>query len=272
MPDKYKALWISYSSMSDYLKCPRAYYLKNVYKNPETNKKIEITKPALSLGSAVHKVIEPLAKLKPEDRFTSDLSEKFSEVFSTYEGKRGGFVAKSDFDYFKKQGLGMISTVIQNNEPLIKQTYVAEQDLLHGWLSKTDEVIICGKIDWINQLEDDKLEVIDFKTSKREEEDSLQLQIYTLLLFLLNKQQVNSLNYWYLRLNKDLTPVDLPDVRESKKIVLDIALEMKEARENSNFICPKSGCFHCEEYEQIISGNAEMVGVGEFNREIYFVN
>ncbi len=54
MPDKYTATWVSHSSMGDFIKCPRAYYLKNMYKNPKTGKKIGIVSPALSLGSAVH--------------------------------------------------------------------------------------------------------------------------------------------------------------------------------------------------------------------------
>ena len=34
--DKYTATWVSHTSLSDYIKCPRAYFLKNVYKDPQT--------------------------------------------------------------------------------------------------------------------------------------------------------------------------------------------------------------------------------------------
>ena len=64
MTGKYDAVWVSHSSMGDFLKCPRAYYLHNVYKNPDTGRKITIVSPALSLGSAVHKTLEAL-KLWP---------------------------------------------------------------------------------------------------------------------------------------------------------------------------------------------------------------
>jgi len=30
--DKFAAIWISHSSISDFLKCPRSYFLKNIYK------------------------------------------------------------------------------------------------------------------------------------------------------------------------------------------------------------------------------------------------
>ena len=35
--DKYTAVWVSHSSMGDFLKCPRAYFLHNVYKDPKTD-------------------------------------------------------------------------------------------------------------------------------------------------------------------------------------------------------------------------------------------
>jgi len=42
MTEKYGAVWVSHTSINDFKKCPRAYFLKNVYKDPETNKKIKI--------------------------------------------------------------------------------------------------------------------------------------------------------------------------------------------------------------------------------------
>jgi hypothetical protein len=59
-PDKYKAVWVSHSSIGDFLKCPRAYFLHNVYKDPKTGRKINIVSPALSLGLAVHTALESL--------------------------------------------------------------------------------------------------------------------------------------------------------------------------------------------------------------------
>ena len=49
--DKYKAIWVSHSSISDYLNCPRLYYLRNVYKDPQTGKKISIINPAYGPGA-----------------------------------------------------------------------------------------------------------------------------------------------------------------------------------------------------------------------------
>ena len=79
MADKYGAVWVSHSSMRDFLKCPRAYYLHNVYKNPDTGRKITIVNPALSLGSAVHATLEALGTLPVEARLRRDLVADFEK-------------------------------------------------------------------------------------------------------------------------------------------------------------------------------------------------
>ena len=63
MADKYTAYWVSHSSINDFLKCPRAYFLKNVYKDPKTGRKIKLISPPLALGQAVHEVVESLSVL-----------------------------------------------------------------------------------------------------------------------------------------------------------------------------------------------------------------
>lgn len=75
MPDKYTAVWVSHSSMGDFIKCPRAYYLKNVYKDPKTKRKINIVTPSLSLGVSVHEVLEGLGDFPSEERMNRDLLE-----------------------------------------------------------------------------------------------------------------------------------------------------------------------------------------------------
>ena len=92
-PDKYTAVWVSHSSIADFLTCPRAYYLKNVYKDPATGHKVQVIGPPLALGSAVHEVIESLSVLTVKDRFRESLLPKFDLAWAAkYGGKRGGFL------------------------------------------------------------------------------------------------------------------------------------------------------------------------------------
>ena len=77
MPDKYKAIWMSHSSYENYIKCPRLYYLANIYKDPKTKNKISVTSPYIALGVAVHSVLEPLMEIKSEERRNVDLIAKY---------------------------------------------------------------------------------------------------------------------------------------------------------------------------------------------------
>ena len=64
--------------------------------------------------------------------------------------------------------------------------------LPHYYLNDTDNIILCGKVDWIEYLDEvDGLRVIDFKTGRNEEkEESLQLPIYQLLLHNLQREKL----------------------------------------------------------------------------------
>src|SRR5579864_7394785 len=76
--DKYSAVWVSHSSMGDFIKCPRAYFLHNVYRNA-SGRKINIVNPHLSLGIAVHETLEGLLNYKAEERFAKPLMATFEE-------------------------------------------------------------------------------------------------------------------------------------------------------------------------------------------------
>lgn len=277
--DPYKATWVSHSSIGDFLKCPRAYYLHNVYKDPKTRRKINIVNPALALGVAVHEVLEGLGKYKTEERFKRSLFDDLDKAWKKVSGKWGGFKTLEEENETKERAKSMLQRVIDNPEPLQKKIVKikeAENGLPPNfYLSEKDNIILCGKIDWlIWKPEDDTLHILDFKTGKHEEnEDSLQLPIYQLLLKNLQKRKVSGASYWYL--DKDTQPVEvnLPTVEDSFTRVHEIAQKVKRARENSEFDCPRGieGCFACRPFEKIIRGEAEYVGVGEMKQDLYMV-
>src|ERR1035437_8129279 len=102
--DKFSAVWVSHSSIGDFLKCPRLYYLHNVYKN-DKGRKINITSPALSLGIAVHETLEGLSKYKVEERFLKPLEEIFEDEWKKVSGKIGGFKTEQEEKEAEARGL-----------------------------------------------------------------------------------------------------------------------------------------------------------------------
>ncbi len=281
MADKYSAVWVSHSSMGDFLKCPRAYFLHNVYKN-ENGRKINIVNPHLSLGIAVHETLEGLLKYKAQDRFKRSLAARFEENWKKVSGKIGGFKTAQEEADAKARAQSMIERVDKHRGPLEQQA-IRLKDHANNmppnmYLSPENEhnIILSGKVDWLQYIpETDSIKVIDFKTGKNDEDkDSLQLPIYALLLNELQQRKVSGAAYWYIDRNNEPTDVVLPDLETAKKRVLEVAVKVKEARDKKEFACPRGagGCFACKPFEKILKGEAELVFVDESRKtEMYMV-
>jgi len=275
--DKYSALWVSHTSSSDFLNCPRGYYLKNIYRDPKTGHKVKLISPPLALGSAVHEVIESLSILPVGDRFKDSLIQKFDFVWKKHTGKKGGFPNPEIEKQYKDRGEEMLNRVMKNPGPLLNKAVKikAQGNLPFFWLSEKDNIILCGKIDWLEYLEEsDSVHIIDFKSSKHDEdESSLQLPIYYLLAKNCQDRFVKKASYWYLNRSDVPQEKELPDYDTAYAKIMEIAKKMKLARQLNIFKCPhKTGCSHCKPFEEIIKGNAEFVGVNEFRQDIYILN
>ncbi|MEK7550743.1 MAG: PD-(D/E)XK nuclease family protein [Patescibacteria group bacterium] len=271
--DKYKAVWVSHSSISDFLKCPRGYYLKNVYKDPLTGHKMTIVSPPLALGQSVHEVLESLSSLPVEERLKTSLIKKFDIVWEKVTGKKGGFKNQGEESEYKSRGVAMLKNVEENPGPILNKAIKikSEMGLPNYFLSEEDNIILCGKIDWLEYLpKSDSVHIIDFKTGKGvESEDSLQLPIYLLLVKNTQKRNVEKASYWYINRNKELTEKKLPNEKEAYEKVYDVAKRIKLARQLNHFVCPKKGCMHCLPFERIIRGEGEKVGVSDTRQDVY---
>lgn len=275
MPDKYSAVWLSHSSISDFLACPRSYFLKNVYKDPKTNRKVQVVNPALSLGSIVHQVLEALSVLPIDKRFSTPLLKTFNKAWQQVSGIAGGFVDTATENEYKKRGQDMLDMVTKNPGILKKLAVKIKEDLPYFWLSEVDNLILCGKVDWLEYQKDtDSVHIVDFKTGRHQQkEDSLQLPIYHLLVSNCQTRPVSKASYWYLENGPDLSPQKLPDLADSAQRILKIGKKIKLARQLNHFSCPKgdNGCLHCRSFEQIVKGKAKYVGTSNF-RDNYLVN
>jgi ATP-dependent helicase/DNAse subunit B len=272
MPDKFTAVWVSHTSISDFLQCPRAYYLKNVYKDPKTRHKIQLMSPPLALGQVVHSVLESLSVLPGPERFKESLIAKFERSWQAVSGKRGGFYDSITEEQYKERGKAMLNKVMDKPGPLTGLAVKIKEDLPQYWLSEEDNIILCGKIDWLEYLpEDDSVNIIDFKTSKsKENESSLQLPIYHLLVHNCQHRKVSKAEYWYLGLD-EIVEKTLPDLESAHTQILKIAKEIKLARQLERFKCPHGdeGCFACKPMEKILRGEAELVGENEYRQDVY---
>jgi ATP-dependent helicase/DNAse subunit B len=274
MKDKYTAIWVSHSSISDYLKCPRSYYLKNVYRDPKTQHKVVLMSPPLALGQAVHDVVESISKRAVEDRLSTPLLEVYEDAWKAVAGKLGGFRDASEEETYKVRGARMIKRLSDHPGPIQKKAIKIRQDLPYFWLSEEDNIILCGKIDWLMYVpESDSVHIIDFKTGKFDEDaSSLQLPIYYLLASNCQNRTVMKASYWYLGRDDEPLEVRLPSMEDAAKRVMEIAKKVALARKLERFVCKnRDGCRACKPYEAILSGQATFVGVGGYRQDIYIL-
>ena len=153
--DKYSAVWVSNSSMSDFHQCPRLYYLRNKYKDPVTRHKISIVNPSLTLGQAVHEVLEGLSVIPVEERFKKSLITKYDKIWDKFSGNMGGFTNSDEEQAVKERGKRMLYRVMENPGPLKNKAIKLKQELPNYYLSEEENIILCGKIDWLEYMPED---------------------------------------------------------------------------------------------------------------------
>ncbi|QQS38367.1 PD-(D/E)XK nuclease family protein [Candidatus Woesebacteria bacterium] len=272
--DKYSAVWVSHSSIGDFLKCPRLYYLRNVYKDPKTNHKITLMTPPLALGQAVHEVVEGLSKLPTDIRLQVPLSKKLDVAWEKISGKKGGFQNRNEEKDYKDRAYNMLKRIEEKPGLILEKAVKIKKDLPHYYLDESENIILCGKIDWLKWNEkDDSVDIVDFKTGKNEEhEDSLQLPIYHLLVANTQGRKVSSAYYWYLDKDGEPLKMTLPPLIEAREKVLDIAKRIKLGRQINHLKCPKNGCFACRDMERVFLGEGELVNISDYNQDIYILH
>ena len=234
-----------------------------------------IMSPPLALGQAVHEVIESLAILPVEERLKISLVKKLDPIWLKVTGKKGGFKTHSEEMIYRQRANQMLINLQEDPGAIARPAIKIKSsiNLPNYFLSEEDNIILCGKIDWLEYKKDsDSVHIIDFKTGKNEEpEDSLQLPIYLLLATNTQSKKVSGVSYWYLDRDDGIVEKKLPDVKESFEEVYKVAKRIQLARKINHFKCPKGGCFACRPYERILKGEGEKVGVSDTRQDMYIL-
>lgn len=240
-----------------------------MYRNPRTNNKVNLINPSLALGSTVHQVLEELSQLPVGNRFKNSLLDEYNRIWTFISGEKGGFGGNKEEQDYKNRGAMMLNRIMLHPGPLLQKAVklVSPDDLPPRFvLSEDDGILLCGKIDWLEYMPtDDSVHIIDFKTgSHDEQENSLQLPIYMLLVKNCQKRKVNKISYWYLDKDNEPREMPLPDMEGARTKILSIAKEIKAMRETGFMVCPKGGCWACKPLENIVKGKAKFIGTSGY--------
>ncbi len=263
------ALFISYTGLKDYSKCPRSFYLKNIYRDPKTGYKIQVTSPYMTLGAIVHDAIKWF--LQMQGQVTQDqLIQKYRNFWLKYRGKRGGFSSVEDEASFGKRGLAMLGNFFTNASVL--EPGLGTDDFLKFKLS--DTTFLNGRVDFLGQLPDGSVHVLDFKTGSKDEEDSLQLYIYAILAESNLQRPVSKISYWYLDRDSHPKEAVLDSLEEKLDWLRDKAKEIKQVIEEAKWVCIRDPelCRDCQAYQDIIDGKGEFQFSDDaFRKLVYYL-
>lgn len=272
------AVFVSPSSLSDLDKCPQLYYYRYVYRTPR-NLKIQIISPALALGTAVHDTIEQFMKLEPEERKQPELSRILNFTWENITGEKGGFVSCEEETEAKKRAEAMLERFWENSE------FRSRTPAQFPGFPKVDlapDLILTGKLDWIQKEPDGSYTIIDFKTGKnKEREDSYQLPIYTILVKKLMKTDEVQAKYWYLEESSEMEDLKLPDLEEAFTKIKKKGEIMQMVRQTKSYKCQSGGesCWACKGVLAVAhsvnsgqAGGAKLVKIDPgHNQEIYIL-
>lgn len=273
--DKFKGVWLSHSSINDFLNCPRLYYLRAMYKDPLTGHKITRIEPPLVLGQVVHDTIDSISTLPVEARLEAPLMAQFDSLWKENLGEKGGFKDKTQEDEYYERGRLMIQRIIDHPGPLAEKAVKITEPLPWYWISDSENLILCGKVDWLIYKQDtDSVHILDFKTGRHEEkEESLQLPIYHLLVKNTQKRAITGASYWYLFTKDEPTETILPSIEEANDKVMTIGRRIRLARQLGHFECKNGieGCRHCAPLEAIKNGKGKKVGESKMRQDLYIL-
>lgn len=261
------AIFLSYTSLSDFLKCPRSYYLKNTYRDPKTGNRLQIASPYLTLGSTVHDAIKWFLSL--EGQVSKDqLEEKFRNLWLKFRGKRGGFTSREHEAEFGKRGLVIIANFYKNWKVLGKPA----ADVTFPKYNLFENVVLIGNFDYIEEREDGTLHIVDFKTSLRDQDDATQLYIYAILAEANFGKPVSEASFWYLDREDSARAIVLDSLEPKVEWLIEKAKELKQALKKEKWVCLKKGTCDCTVYQALIDSKGVFQFTDErYHKDIYFL-
>lgn len=273
-------IFLSYTSLNDFLRCKRAYYLKNVYRDPKTAFRLQIVSPQLTLGSTVHDAIRwyfEQPQQPSHNRRFQDSSEayeqlvgQFKKLWQRFRLKRGGFISLEEEATFGKRGLEMLKNFLVNAHQLDRLAPLRRFPK-YGLL---EEVILTGNTDHVGIREDGSLRVVDFKTGVHDEDNPLQLHIYALLSESSYRRRVSSVAFWYLDREQAPREAAIDDLKKTADWLKQKAEEVKQAHQESSWICVKSPevCTDCAAYSALLDGAGEFMFTDfNYKKLVYFL-
>ena len=255
-----KAPKLSYSRVSLWEQCPLAYRFR-YHDRLETGE----SKDAAQLGSAVHAAIEAIEREHVQEERCGVLSRERAIYHWQQAFKDAGLAGAGVF----QEGLQLVLGFVRDQGPLDAYDVVAIEEPFE---LRIGEHTVIGFIDRVDRIDDETIDVIDFKTSRLlfthdELDTNLQLSLYRLAAQeLWPWAKAIRLTMWMLRHNLRQATVRSPEQLEGARAYVQ-AMGDQLARATQFPARPNTLCGYCD-YRRHCSAYAELLrGKHEFAAE-----
>ncbi|MCE5329954.1 ATP-dependent helicase [bacterium] len=251
--------YFSFSSLESYSECPFRYKFEYFFKIRNEEQKY-----SMLIGRVYHEIIrrffEESKDYKVDDllKIASDeinaAKSQFKYDFYMEELKENSI---TDFNNFYNFFVSEIITNLPKN--LNDKSFFCEKKFTFELNNNTD---ITGKIDFINIIDKNTIEIIDFKSSSgrysdKELKEELQLKIYRLAAEICNLSDKDNIHFEnrdivlkYYSLGKDKDPFSIvPSGYYEKDEITEKILKITSNIKNENFeINPRNymSCYYCD--------------------------
>jgi DNA helicase II / ATP-dependent DNA helicase PcrA len=239
-------LKLSPSALDNYQRCPQQYLFGRLWSLQEG------PRGTMTFGRVVHDTIRrTLAELRKGNKLPF---EEVQRIFET-EWKSAGFEDAYQEDEYKKDGVEQLSVfhaaMLESLPEILEQEKVFE-------LPMENNVIITGRIDQVNALGRNDVEIVDYKTGKAKKDvdarRNLQLSIYAIAAREIFEWNPVRLVFHYLQNNQiQATTRDAKQLDEAQKIIQEVATDIRAGQ-----FPPKPGylCRNCA-YKSICPSHEE---------------
>lgn len=228
---------LSYSALETFRTCPLKYKFAYVDKIPVAQS------GSMQFGSLMHKVMEELYSHQMLPISKEELQHLFSSKWNSHL-YQDSYTADIEF----QTGLSIIEREWEKKQNQPEPLTIAREKYFLLPLAEGFE--LSGRIDRIDKVGEDSLEIIDYKTgrsvpSEEEVRNNLQLAIYHLaLLKLWPTTKEVTLSLYYLRPDMKVGFVADPALLEKAKLALADLVE--QIRTTNYAPTPGGHCDHCD--------------------------
>jgi DNA helicase-2/ATP-dependent DNA helicase PcrA len=249
-PPSPEPLKLSASALDNYRRCPQQYLFGRMWSLEEG------PRGTMTFGRVVHDTIRrTLAELRKGNKLPF---EEVQRIFET-EWKSLGYEDDYQEEEYKKDGIEQLrvfhAAMLESLPEILEQEKVFE-------LPMENNIVITGRIDQVNALGRNDVEIVDYKTGKPKKDvdarRDLQLSIYAIAAREIFEWNPARLVLHYLQNNQvQVTTRDAKQLDEAQKVIQEAAADIRAEQfpPKPGYLC-RSCAYRpiCPAHEEALSG------------------